>query len=99
MNPYQLASRAADELRYMSGVNSYDVAVVLGSGWREGAEALGERYRHLRLAERGRSEQSDDRRSHRAPCACGAQHVRLTARASHRPRRRAEARLPCNGSR
>ena len=42
MNPYQLASRAADELRYMSGVNSYDVAVVLGSGWREGAEALGE---------------------------------------------------------
>ncbi len=42
MNPYQLASRAADELRYMSGVSSYDVAVVLGSGWREGAEALGE---------------------------------------------------------
>jgi len=26
----------------MSGVDNYDVAVVLGSGWREGAEALGE---------------------------------------------------------
>ncbi len=42
MNPYQLANRAADELRYMSGVNAYDIAVVLGSGWREGAIALGE---------------------------------------------------------
>jgi len=41
-NPYELAERAADELRYESGVDAYDVAVVLGSGWREGAAALGE---------------------------------------------------------
>ena len=41
-SPYELAERAADELRYESGVDRYDVAVVLGSGWREGAAALGE---------------------------------------------------------
>lgn len=39
--PYELARRAADELRAASGVATYDVAVVLGSGWREGAAALG----------------------------------------------------------
>lgn len=41
-NPYELAERAADELRERSGVDSYDIAVVLGSGWKEGAAALGE---------------------------------------------------------
>ena len=40
-NPYQLATEAADELRVRSGVNAYDVAVVLGSGWKQGASALG----------------------------------------------------------
>ena len=40
-NPYKLARRAADELRERSGVDHYDVAVVLGSGWKEGAVALG----------------------------------------------------------
>ncbi len=41
-NPYELAERAADELRYESGVDAYDVAVVLGSGWREAGAELGE---------------------------------------------------------
>lgn len=40
-NPYKLARRAADELREKSGVDHYHVAIVLGSGWREGAVALG----------------------------------------------------------
>ena len=40
-NPYELASQAADELRVRSGVDAYDVAIVLGSGWKEGASALG----------------------------------------------------------
>lgn len=40
-NPYQLATEAADELRVRSGVDAYDVAIVLGSGWKEGAAALG----------------------------------------------------------
>lgn len=40
-NPYELAQLAANELREKSGVDRYDVAVVLGSGWREGAGELG----------------------------------------------------------
>ena len=40
-NPFELAIQAADELRVRSGVDSYDVAIVLGSGWKEGAAALG----------------------------------------------------------
>jgi purine-nucleoside phosphorylase len=40
-NPYKLAQRAADELREDSGYDGYDIAIVLGSGWREGAVALG----------------------------------------------------------
>ena len=40
-NPYELAQLAANELREKSGVGHYDVAVVLGSGWREGAAVLG----------------------------------------------------------
>lgn len=39
-NPYDLARRAANELRARSGVDTYDVAVVLGSGWQAGASAL-----------------------------------------------------------
>jgi len=38
-NPYALAQLAADELREKSGFDSYDIAIVLGSGWREGAGA------------------------------------------------------------
>ncbi|HUX04768.1 MAG TPA: purine-nucleoside phosphorylase [Acidimicrobiales bacterium] len=40
-SPFDLAQRAADEVRERSGVNAYDIAIVLGSGWREGALALG----------------------------------------------------------
>ena len=38
---FELARQAADALREQSGVDAYDLAVVLGSGWREGAAALG----------------------------------------------------------
>ncbi len=40
-NPFTLAQLAADELRASSGVDHYDLAIVLGSGWKEGAVALG----------------------------------------------------------
>jgi purine-nucleoside phosphorylase len=40
-NPFSLARRAADALRERTGVDRYDLAVVLGSGWKEGAAALG----------------------------------------------------------
>jgi purine-nucleoside phosphorylase len=46
-NPYKLARQAADELREASGVDRYDIAVVLGSGWREGAVALGKPTSHV----------------------------------------------------
>ncbi len=37
-----VAQEAADELRRRSGIDSFDVAVVLGSGWKRAAERLGE---------------------------------------------------------
>ena len=40
-NPFTLAERAATQLCERSGVDHYDLAVVLGSGWKEGADALG----------------------------------------------------------
>ena len=42
MNAFARARDAADALRERAGVDAYDVAIVLGSGWREGATALGE---------------------------------------------------------
>jgi purine-nucleoside phosphorylase len=41
VDQYEQARRAAQELRIMSAIDSYDVAVVLGSGWGGGASALG----------------------------------------------------------
>ncbi len=40
-NPFDLANLAATQLRERSGVDHYDLAVVLGSGWKEGVDALG----------------------------------------------------------
>ncbi len=40
-NPYKIARRAAGELRDESGFDHYDIAIILGSGWKEGAIALG----------------------------------------------------------
>ena len=40
-NPYELARSAANALRARCGVENFDSAVVLGSGWREAAEAVG----------------------------------------------------------
>jgi len=41
-HPYQLAEEAADRLRELTGVDSHDVALVLGSGWLPAVDALGE---------------------------------------------------------
>ncbi|MDA8372122.1 MAG: purine-nucleoside phosphorylase [Nocardiopsaceae bacterium] len=40
-DPRQTAQKAAEELRSRSGVDSYDVALVMGSGWAPAADALG----------------------------------------------------------
>lgn len=39
-NPYQLAEQAADALKTAFGQESFDLAVVLGSGWKPAAEVL-----------------------------------------------------------
>jgi purine-nucleoside phosphorylase len=41
-DPLTVAKNAADELRRRSGIDAFDVAVVLGSGWKKAAEQLGE---------------------------------------------------------
>ncbi len=41
-DPYVLAARAADALRDRFGIDRIDVALVLGSGWAQAAEGLGE---------------------------------------------------------
>jgi purine-nucleoside phosphorylase len=41
-DPYAAAASAADELRKLTGVDSHDVALVMGSGWVPAAEMLGQ---------------------------------------------------------
>ncbi|MFT4218860.1 MAG: purine-nucleoside phosphorylase [Micropruina sp.] len=41
-DPYLLADQAADALRSRFGIHRIDVALVLGSGWAQAAEGLGE---------------------------------------------------------
>lgn len=41
-DPYELASEAADAIRRASGIDTIDIALVLGSGWRDAEEQLGE---------------------------------------------------------
>ena len=41
-DPYSLAQTAADALRTRFGIDSIDLALVLGSGWAQASENLGE---------------------------------------------------------
>jgi len=41
-SPYELAAHAAERLAELTGVESHDVALVLGSGWLPAVDALGE---------------------------------------------------------
>ncbi len=41
-DPYQLAAEAAESLRRLTGVETHDAVVVLGSGWVPAADLLGE---------------------------------------------------------
>jgi purine-nucleoside phosphorylase len=50
-DPFALATAAADELRRRTGIDRHDVAVVLGSGWKRGAETAGLKGTELALAE------------------------------------------------
>lgn len=49
--PYDLADQAAEVLHPQTGMTSYDVAVVLGSGWLPAADAIGEAVSELTTAD------------------------------------------------
>ena len=49
-DPYQLAAEAAAELALRTGVERHDVAIVLGSGWAEAADGLGDIVADVALA-------------------------------------------------
>lgn len=48
-DPFPLARAAADHLRASTGVESIDMAFILGSGWSQGASQLGETVAELPL--------------------------------------------------
>ena len=41
-DPFVISKEAANEIRDMTGINKFDIAVTLGSGWGQAAETLGE---------------------------------------------------------
>jgi purine-nucleoside phosphorylase len=46
-DPYEAAAEAADKLRELTGVETHDVALVLGSGWLPAVDALGEATKEI----------------------------------------------------
>ena len=53
MDPFAQAEASAAALRKRAGVDGFDVAVVLGSGWRAAADAIGAAEIEVPLAELG----------------------------------------------
>jgi len=49
--PFDIARRAADALREATGIDTHAAAVVLGSGWSEAADALGDTIAEVALAD------------------------------------------------
>lgn len=41
-DPFEIARRAADDIARLTGVDSHDIALTLGSGWGKAAELIGE---------------------------------------------------------
>ena len=52
-DPYAIAAASAEELARLTGRDSHDIAVVLGSGWAPAADALGPAEAVVPLAELG----------------------------------------------
>ncbi|HEX8007755.1 MAG TPA: purine-nucleoside phosphorylase [Trebonia sp.] len=52
-NPFARAEASADTLRKLAGVPGFDVAVVLGSGWKAAADAIGGYEREIPFADLG----------------------------------------------
>ena len=41
-NPFEIAAKAADQIREKSGIQTHDIALTLGSGWAKAADLIGE---------------------------------------------------------
>ena len=52
-NPFAHAEASADTLRKLTGAPGFDAAVVLGSGWKAAADAIGAYEREIPLADLG----------------------------------------------
>lgn len=50
-DPFELAAAAAARLRKLAGVPSFDVAIVLGSGWQAAADAIGTPHQEITLSD------------------------------------------------
>ena len=51
VDPFELASQAAEAIKAHSKVDKYDIALVLGSGWGQAADLIGETIDELPAAE------------------------------------------------
>jgi purine-nucleoside phosphorylase len=52
-DPYAAAAESAGRLKEVTGIDHFDAAVVLGSGWSAAADALGSTVREIPLADLG----------------------------------------------
>lgn len=50
-DPFEVAARAADDIRAATGVERHDIALTLGSGWAKAADLIGETTHEIPAAE------------------------------------------------
>ncbi|WP_430592341.1 purine-nucleoside phosphorylase [Humidisolicoccus flavus] len=50
-DPFEVARRAADDIRSITGVETHDIALTLGSGWAKAAEIIGETTHNIPATE------------------------------------------------
>ena len=51
VDPFGIASQAADQIREISGIENHDIALTLGSGWSKAADLLGETVSEIPASE------------------------------------------------
>ena len=51
IDPFEIAQKAADQIRELTGVQNHDIALTLGSGWAKAADLLGETISEIPASE------------------------------------------------
>ncbi len=51
INPFEIAQKAADQIRKLSGVGTHHIALTLGSGWAKAADLIGETVSEIPASE------------------------------------------------